>query len=311
MDKSIHLYLETILYNYYMEIKEYIHNKRPTLGKSSLTTYASILKSLYKKVFGDGKLEWDNFKESEKILHFLKDLEPHKRKTILSALVVITDLKEYKELMMKDVSAYNKDLATQQPTDEQKSNWVKPEQIKDIFTDLKTKADMLFKKKTPHTPAELQQIQNYIIVSLLSGIFVPPRRSKDFCDFKIKNVQENKDNYLHKSEMVFNSYKTMKTYGTQRVVIPTALKSILTKWFKINPTEYLLFDQNMNHLSPVKLNQRINKIFGGKISVNMLRHSYLTDKYGEHNKVDKEMAKDAEEMGTSKGMVLGSYVKNV
>ena len=294
-----------------MEIKEYIHSKRPTLGKSSLTTYASILKSLYKKVYGDGKIEWKDFDNTDKILHFLKDVEPHRRKTILSALVVITDLKPYKELMMKDVSAYNKDLATQQPTEEQKENWVKPDQIKDIFADLKTKADMLFKKKTALTPSELQQIQNYLIVALLSGIFVPPRRSKDFCDFKIKNIQENKDNYLQKNEMTFNSYKTMKTYGTQRLPVPTALKSILTKWIKLNPTDYLLFDVNMNPLTPVKLNQRFNKIFGGKISVNNFRHSYLTEKYGEHNEIDKELQKDATQMGTSKNMVLGSYVKKI
>jgi hypothetical protein len=294
-----------------MEIKEYIHSKRPTLGKSSLTTYASILKSLYSKVFGDGKIEWDKFKDSEKILHFLKDVPANRRKTILSALVVITDLKEYKEMMMKDVSSYNKELATQTPTEEQKDNWIKPQQIMDIFTDLKTRADVLFKKKTAHTPSELQQIQNYIIVALLSGIFVPPRRSKDFCDFKIKNIEQNKDNFLLKNEMVFNSYKTMRTYGTQKIQIPTALKSILTKWIRINPTEWLLFDANMNHLTPVKLNQRFNKIFGGKISVNNFRHTYLTDKYGEHNKIDQEMAKDASEMGTSKGMVLGTYVKNV
>lgn len=295
----------------YMEIKEYIHSKRPTLGKSSLTTYASILKSLYKKVYGDGKIIWKDFDNTEKILNFLKDVEPHRRKTILSALVVITDLKPYKELMMKDVSAYNKDLATQQPTEEQKESWVKPDQIKDIFADLKTKADMLFKKKTALTPSELQQIQNYVVVALLSGIFVPPRRSKDFCDFKIKNVQENKDNYLQKNEMVFNSYKTMKSYGVQRVAVPAPLKTILNKWIKLNPTDYLLFDVNSNPLTPVKLNQRFNKIFGGKISVNSFRHSYLTEKYGEHNKIDKELQKDAEEMGTSKNMVLGSYVKKI
>jgi integrase len=292
-----------------MEIKEYIASKRPTLGKSSVATYASILKSLHLKVFGEGKIEWEHFNDSAKILEALKDTPPNKRKTILSALVVITDISAYREAMMEDVHTYDKEIATQLATDTQKENWVSTDKIKDICADLKKHSDMLFKKKTPHTPAELQQIQNYIIVALCSGIFIKPRRSKDYCDFKIKNVQENKDNYLTKTEMVFNSYKTMKTYGTQKVEVPKPLKLLLTKWLKINPTDYLLFDSNMNPLTPVKLNQRFNKIFDGKVSVNNFRHTFATDKWAGHNEKQKELIQDAKDMGTSPDMLLNNYVK--
>jgi hypothetical protein len=41
------------------------------------------------------------------------------------------------------------------------------------------------------------------------------------------------------------------------------------------------------------LNQRLNAIFDGKkISVNALRHSYLTDKYGSTIETKKALAKD-------------------
>ena len=40
-----------------------------------------------------------------------------------------------------------------------------------------------------------------------------------------------------------------------------------------------------------------------------MRHTFLTEKYGEHSKKDKELANDVEEMGTSKGM-LTTYVKD-
>ena len=154
-----------------------------------------------------------------------------------------------------------------------------------------------------------EEIQNFIILALLSGVLIPPRRSKDYCDFKIKNITETKDNFLKKGKMVFNSYKTAKTYGTQEVPIETPLTTILNSWIKINPTDWLLFDSNMNKLTPVKLNQRLNKIFGDrKISVNQMRHTYLTEKFGEHSKKDKELANVVEEMGTSKNM-LTTYVK--
>jgi hypothetical protein len=66
----------------------------------------------------------------------------------------------------------------------------------------------------------------------------------------------------------------------------------------------------MNHLTPVKLNQRLNKIFGGRhISVNQMRHTFLTDKYSEHSKKDKELAEDVREMGTSSTMAKNTYIK--
>ena len=110
--------------------------------------------------------------------------------------------------------------------------------------------------------------------------------------------------------MVFNSYKTAKTYGRQEVDIPTALKTILNKWIKVNPTDYLLFDTNYKPLSSVKLNQRLNKLFyGKKISVNMLRHIFLTDEFGDTIAQKKKVADTMEDMGSSSNM-LTTYVKN-
>jgi hypothetical protein len=133
-------------------------------------------------------------------------------------------------------------------------------------------------------------------------------RSKDFVDFKIKNVDKTKDNYLEKNSIHFNSYKTAKCYGEQVVTIPPILKNILNKWIKINPTEYLLFDSNMNQLSSVKLNQRLNKIFDKKVSVNQLRHTYLTDKYAKTSEENKALANDMTDMGSSKNMA-DTYIK--
>jgi hypothetical protein len=289
------------------KIKDFISEKRPTLSKSSVNTYASILKNLYKKVFDDTEYNLNKFEKTSPVLEYLKDMPPNKRKTILSALVVITNEKPYRDLMMDDVRDYNKTVETQTKTDTQKENWITGDGIQEIYSELKTNADALYKKKSL-TPSDLQQIQNYIIMSLLGGIYVPPRRSKDFVDFFIKGVDKSKHNFLDKNKMVFNSYKTAKTYGQQSVEIPKELKSILTKWIKVNPTEYLLFDQNMNQLSSVKLNQRMNKIFGKKISVNQMRHTYLTDKYAKTSEESKALSKDLDAMGSSKNMA-DTYIK--
>ena len=289
-------------------IRKLINDKRPSLSDSSITTYASILKNLYKKVFGDDKYEFSKFDNTDKVLKFLEDVPPNKRKTILSSLVIITDKKPYRDLMAEDVKAYNKEISKQVKTDEQEASWVNGNQVKELYDGLKANADLIYKKKN-HTISDLQEIQNYILISVLGGIYVPPRRSKDFCDFKIKNIDKDTHNYLDKSKMVFNSYKTSKTYGTQELVIPTQLRNILKKWIAINPTEYLFFDSNLNPLSSVKLNQRFNKIFGKKVSVNQMRHTYLTDKFGDTINKKNEVANTMSDMGSSSGM-LDTYVKN-
>jgi integrase len=119
-----------------------------------------------------------------------------------------------------------------------------------------------------------------------------------------------KDNYLEKSNLVFNSYKTAKTYGKQIVAIPTKCKNILQKWIKMNPNvNYLFTDTNLQPLTAVKMNQRLNKLFDGKkISVNALRHSFLTSKYANTMKEMKDMENTMSQMGSSMNMAE-NYVK--
>ena len=157
---------------------------------------------------------------------------------------------------------------------------------------------------------ELQKIQNFIIISLF--YLINPRRAKDYTEFKILSIDREKDNFFDdkNSELSFVNYKTAKFYGTQKVKIDKVLKSILKKWISINPTDYLLFDANSQKLTPVKLNQRLNKIFGSEKghSVNQLRHSFLTDKYADSIKMKSAMAKDMEEMGSSIAQAT-TYIK--
>ena len=282
-------------------IKELIITKRPGLSKQSIKTYTSILKNLYIKVFGDGEVDVRKFDEARRILEHLKSLEPNKRKTILSALVITTDNKLYREQMLEDINEYNKETHKQEKTEDQKESWVDGAQIKEVLENMFKEVKLLYKKENK-TMDDLQCIQQFVILCLLGGVYIPPRRSKDYVDFKISNINKLEDNYMEKGCLVFNSYKTSKTYGQQKVVIPPELKAILTKWIKINPTEYLLFDGKKNQLTNVKLNQRLNKMFGDKkVGVNQLRHTFLSDKYQETIKLNNDMAQDMRDMGSSRG----------
>ena len=291
-----------------MDLSQELSKLRPTLSEGSLKTYTSILKSLHSKIFG-GDIQKDDFNETDRVLKYLDDLPPNRRKTILSALVVISGKPDYRKEMLQDIKEYSNDAKKMQKSETQEANWVSKADIMALYHQHKQDAMSCYKKSKLNMN-DLQTIQNYIILCLLGGVFIAPRRSLDYTEFKIKNINKDDDNYLDKTnEVVFNRYKTAKFYDTQRVSIPKELKSILTKWIKTNDSDYLLFDSNGSKLTSVKLNQRLNKIFGKKASVNLLRHSYLTDKFSDEIERSKKMSSIAEDMGTSSAQVIGTYIK--
>lgn len=290
-------------------IKELLKEKRPNLSDSSIKTYDSIIRNLYKKVFEKNEINLEDFNDTEKVLNYLREIPSNRRKTILASLTVLTDNENYRHQMNEDVNEYNNEISKQEMTETQRQNWITKDEVDELLNKLETESKVLYKKKD-RTIKDLRTIQNYIILCLLSGKYISPRRSLDYTKFKIKgDIDREKDNYLNKNMLVFSSYKTAKTHGVQKIKIPTKLKNILLKWISINPTDYLLFDSNLNQMSSVKLNQTLNKLFGGrKISVNALRHTYLTDKYSEMSRKTKELEEDMTAMGSSTN-VSQNYIK--
>ncbi len=288
-------------------------NKKRNIVDSTLTTYSSLLRNLYKNVFGDGKtekpIEIDKFNESKKIIDFLKEKTPETRKTTLSALFVISDEKEYRDLMIDDIRKYNKDKKKRLNDDKTNENWVDDKELKEINNKYKLLVKEQYKKEHPN----ISLIQEYVILNLYNGLYIPPRRSKDYTEMKIvnKNVDidklDKKFNYYNGKNFYFNNYKTSKYYGQQIVEVPKGLRNIINKMINsrenINENDYLFTDVNNKKLNSVKMTQRLNKIFDKKTSINIVRKVYMTNKYSksmnENEKNVENMKKDFEKMGSS------------
>ena len=287
------------------EIKETLILNRPTLSASSLKTYNSILTNLYKKVFPDTKLDLEKFNNSKKFLTFLKDVDGSKRKTYLSALVVLCPTcDEYKDLMNKDGQEYNAKKKMQKKSEKEEANWVEQSELQTIYENLENEAKACFKLRNP-TSADIQRCQSYIILSVVSGKYIPIRRSLDWTEMKFRNYNKEEDNYLDdkRKNFVFNVYKTHKFLGDQTITIPTPLKRIITNWLKLlqqvyPDNEYMFVDSRGNKLTPTKLTQRLNNVFGRKASINILRHSFLSEKYKDMPSLE-ELHTEATAMGHS------------
>lgn len=291
-----------------MDFSDELKERKPDMSANSIKTYNSLLRSVYKNVFGNiNEVDIKKFTEHKKIMDFLKEKTYGTRKTYLSALVCIApSVAEYKTQMMEDIKEYNDETNKSELTTKLESSAISEEHINGLVTKLKHTADLIFKKKDKRV-ADLMDIQNYVILSLYYGHIVP-RRSLDYVDMKYQNYDTTKDNYidLKKSRFVFNRYKTAQKMGKelrgeQTLDIPPALMKILKKWIALIPKEIdtLLFNSNLEQLSNVTLNQRLNSLFDGKISVNSLRHFYLTSKYKDLMVANENMADDMNDMGSS------------
>ena len=263
------------------EIRETIMKNRPNIQQSTINSYTSILKSMYEMVYPDDKvIDIDKYQNTDEFLGYLmENFDPSVRKAYLSALVVLTENEIYRTQMMADVAWVREMQSENQMTQKQQENQVTKKEIDALLRVLKQDVKLIYKNKS-YTPTNLLTIQNMILLNLFSKI--EPRRSKDYWMFKIRNIDEKVDNFLDSDEMVFNSYKTQTTYGTQRIKLPNTLLRMIKKYIAVIPTDqdYLFFTINGKPMNSVLLNQRFNSIFGGRhVSVNSLRHAFLSEKY--------------------------------
>lgn len=280
-----------------MELNDLLKQKRPDLSPSTIYSYSSTLRALHKRIFNSTIIDVDNFYNIEAIMEHLKDKDPSIRKTIMATLYTLTELPYYKEQMSKDADIHFKKVATQEMTDKQKEAHRSQQEIMELFKRYESDTEYIYNKSTI-TNKDKQQIQKYIILALTSGIFIAPRRSLDWCEFKVNNITPN-SNYLDGDYFVFNRYKGSTLKGSQIIKCPKELKDILTRWIAINSNDYLLYDQNNNKLTSIKMNQRLNKIFDGTTGINALRHSFLSEKFQSTIQQDNDLSNTMESMGSS------------
>lgn len=280
-------------------LADIIRENRPKLSASSVSTYASIIRNIMKKL---DTTDNDVFtSKPETVIKHLADIDPKLRKTSLAAIIVFTEksasketIKKYRDLMISDVNSAKKEEANQEKTETQKENWIPYEDIMTLYNSMEEDIKPFLRSK-PKTSAIMQHVQDFVILSCM--VLIPPRRLMDWTEMKIRNINEDEDNYIKKNKFYFNKYKTSKFYGTQNVDIPKKLKTILNKWIEFNDNDYLFIDSNNNKLTSTKLNQRLNRIFDKKVSVNMLRHIYISDKVLKDVPKLNELQEVAKDMG--------------
>lgn len=222
------------------------------------------------------------------------------RKTMLGTVVSILTPKKDNRYYNRCYTHYkrrldemwkaSKERDTGEKTEKQNANWVSWEDV--------LKARERLRGEGKHL--------DLLVLSLYTDI--PPRRNKDFFEMVVSEG-DNPDkthNYcvLEKGrpvKFVFHLYKTRKEYGTQDIDIPSNLADIIL----LNTPrvgEKLLPFQHENGIT-----RTLNRIFDGKkIGSSMLRHIYLSHKYGDRR---DDMMRDATMMGHSIQQQQSTYTQ--
>lgn len=277
-------------------MEETLKRNRPELAPSSIYSYLSSLKKLYRDATGRDDYSIDVFNNVGLMSNALSQRPTSSQQTLFSYLYVLTENPAYQELMQQAKAANAIRVASQPPTEPDKTTTMK--EVKALFKKLQKSAAAVY-RKGDFTPENILKIQDMILIGLLGNIYIPPRRAMDYTELLIRG-QSPMFNYLDGSELVFNKYKTAKTYGTQRVQIPTELQEILHEYANTFPgATYLFTTIKGKKLTNKQLWDRLHAIFGKSVSVNALRRAFITDNYTEYDKQQKQLAVDMRGMGSS------------
>jgi len=300
-----------------MEFAASLEAKLVDEKKVSPSTAATYIKTL--TILNDKKpFKNLNFlKKTEEILVKIAEYAESSQRAILATIVSVLSLfpklnkvyEVYKAAMMTRVEEGRKVAEETKGTKskKQEENWMTWEEVKEKKDKLASEVAEDLKTKTLNV-GQYEKVLHHLVLSLYTDI--QPRRNADYTEMMVvKSWKEDlpKDhNYydIKGKRFIFNKFKTAKTYGQQIVELPESLVSTLTYYIKRHPlakerkTDYpLLVEANGEPLVAVNAITRIlNKVFGKKVGSSMLRHIFITDKYGG---TKTEMETDARAMGHS------------
>jgi hypothetical protein len=299
-----------------MDFTEIIQTLKPNIAKGSIKTYNSLLKNAYKSIWEDtDKPDIEKFKDIEAIKKYIQDKPISSQKTIVAAVTLVAPSKEYTDM----ITEFKKQIKAQDDkmvmNEKQEEKDISKDEILQKYDELEKHANNLYTNSNL-TMKDIQAIQDYVLVALVSGKYIPPRRSLDWTEMRFQNFIEGEHNYVSGNKFYFHIFKTAKYYEEgQAEKIPKELQEILYYWLAIRHLAkiddnypYLFFNSNGEKLTPTTLNQRLNKLFGGKISINEMRHAHLTHRYAETMEQLKALEEEMTRMASNKNQAT-KYIK--
>ncbi len=298
-------------------IENIINNAKPNNKKITNDTYISRIKKLVERGIDP--------KDIASVKSYLQPFAyKTKRSYYISVVVYLKAIGEDTQFYDKCIKEMWDKIQTDDKQNEaslkEKGNIVKRQEIERILKNLE---ELILGYETSGKIGMkyFRTLQNYLIVNLY--FLIPPLRN-DYVlveVFSTLPLVTSKDvNYLDTTnkKLYVNRYKTDRKYGSITVDVPDKIIDIVNKIFrkreeifpKLIGQTSLLLNTDLKKMSKVNLIQNLNTIFKRKVSVTMLRKSYISEKYPVNYTIE-EMEGDARTMGHSVALQQSTYRKRL
>lgn len=263
------------------------------------------------------------------VMEQLSRYKPNTQRSVLISIVsVLNSVKGLPKTVTKNTNKYyevlkaikrkaDEETAQNVKTEAQKENWLSWDEVESKMQGL---------VKTAGEDGKSLSSMNKLLDALVLGLYVymKPRRNKDYIDMIVVHSEDSLPPgvgdanllVLGSKEFIFKNYKTASTYGEQRFKIPDELMAIIMRYLnardvinKISPQQTkrgkttktmpvsaiipFLVQANGKVFNNNGITRILNRIFGGRVGSSMLRHIYLSGKYGN---ILEEQKKDAQAM---------------
>ena len=247
--------------------------ERRKLTPSTLKTYVSLLSTVARKT---EMSKVSDFSKTGPVLEYVATLEkPQTRKTILSALYVLTGEEAYAAEMRDQMRIVSANYAEHKVTASRAlSRMTYPEMYR-----IHDQAMARYKR----VPSEANTV-DVLITGLMAGYYgveCPPRRLLDWVTMKLRNANKDADNYLAPgNRFVFKGkYKTAKNDREKGVVpelvVPVPMRSVLTKWKRLNDSsDFLLVTDKGIPFTSSTLNKRVTSLYG--FGIDQIRSIFIS-----------------------------------
>jgi integrase len=285
-------------------MESYLTKLKENVSVNSYNQYARIYKLLGLKTGAE-------LEDVALISAKIEDKSANTRKNYLASIVKLLRMMPDNETNKKLIDTYSKlmnvEIENTKPTntynEKQKANLMTMAEINQI------RDSML----TGIKPADLTKRINYdtLLDHMILSLYTlqPPRRNEFYDMLLAKSPAEvdNTQNWIlwtpKKKEFIFQRYKTAKTYGTERFPISKELDPVIKNYLKYRDSialpdnkAFLVKYGNQNFENSNDITRRLNRMLGKNVGASMLRHIYLSEKYGATIKM---MEKDAKALGHS------------
>jgi integrase len=245
--------------------------------ESSAKQYMRYVKNLVAK---EVPFKVTMLKDMEAVMKLVGEYAESTQMSILNAIcrVLAVSAKSYAPLQNKyyaiRLARIEKKTPVEGKNEKQEENWV-------------SWADVLKKRD------EVSGVDK-VILSLYT--MLPPGRVQEYATMMVNEGENMYD--VKKKQFIIRKHKTAGRTGEVVVDVPDELVAVLTEWLNGRTTGLLL------GLTAPSITKHMNRMFKKKIGPSVLRHIYVTEKYGE---TGKEMKKDAVAMRHSVATQQGTY----